>query len=100
MGLKEATHLRWGEPEPHLYFRGTEPIDGVWFSPNLEVISTVQLFFHKRVGDHRSVLVDITTKLAIGKQEFRENSTLMHADSAPGTSVQGQNISPTWRTRC
>jgi hypothetical protein len=27
--------------------------------------------FHKGVGDHRLILVDITTELAIGEQEFR-----------------------------
>jgi hypothetical protein len=32
---------------------------------------TLQLSFHEGVGDHRSVIVDITTALAIGKQEFR-----------------------------
>jgi hypothetical protein len=70
IGLEEAIHSRWGEPEPHTYFRATEPIDGVWHSPNLEVISTVRLSFHKGGGDHRLVLVNIPTGSAIKKQEF------------------------------
>ncbi len=70
MGLKEATHPRWGELEPHTYFRGTEPINGVWHSSDLEVISTVHLLFHKGVGDHRLVLVNITTRSAIRKHKF------------------------------
>ncbi len=71
MGLAEATHQVWGTEEPRTYFQGTEPIDGVWHSYNQDVTSTLQLSFHEGVGDHRSVIVDITTALAIGKQEFR-----------------------------
>ncbi len=71
MGLMEVTHHGWGNEEPHTYFRGTEPIDGMWHSYQLVTTSTTQLSFHERVGDHRSVLVNITTDLAIGKQEFR-----------------------------
>ncbi len=53
MGLMEATHPRWDtDDEPHTYFRGTEPIDGVWHSQSLEVVSTMQLLFHEGAGDH------------------------------------------------
>ncbi len=31
----------------------------------------MQLSFHEGVGDHRTALVDVTTFLAIGKQEFK-----------------------------
>jgi hypothetical protein len=71
MGLAEATHQVWRTKEPHTYFQGTEPIDGVWHSHNLNVTLTLQLSFHKGAGDHQSVIVDITTASAIGKQKFR-----------------------------
>ncbi len=71
MGLAEATHQVWGTEEPRTYFRGMEPIEGVWDSHNLDVTSMLQLSFHEGVGDHQSVIVDITTALAIGKQDFR-----------------------------
>jgi hypothetical protein len=70
MGLQEATQANWGSLEPHTYVSGTEPIEGVWFLPELEITSRIQLFFHKGVGDHRIVLVDVSTVSAIGKQEF------------------------------
>jgi hypothetical protein len=54
-----------------MYFRWTEPIDDVWPSHQLVITFTMQLSFHEGVGDHRSVLVTITTDLAIEKQEFR-----------------------------
>jgi hypothetical protein len=57
--FQEATHATWGDREPHTYVRGTEPIRGVWFS---------QI---RQVGNHRSVLVSVSTLSAIGKQEFQ-----------------------------
>jgi hypothetical protein len=71
MGLQEATQTNWGASELHTYVRGAEPINAVWFLPESNITSTMQLSFHKGVGDHRTVLVDISTKSAIGKQEFR-----------------------------
>jgi hypothetical protein len=35
------------------------------------VSGIVQLSFHKGVGNHQTVLVNVTTRLAIGQQEFR-----------------------------
>jgi hypothetical protein len=70
MGLLEATHTSWGVTEPNTYIRGNEPTNGVWFTPDLEVMCTTQLLFHEGVGDHCSVIVDISTKSAIGKQDF------------------------------
>ncbi len=71
MGLQKATQTNWGVSEPHMYVREVEPIDAVWFSLELDITSTMQLSFHEGVGDHGTVLVDIATKLAIGKPEFR-----------------------------
>jgi hypothetical protein len=85
MGLREAMHSQWGETEPHTYVRGLEPINAVWHSQDLEVTSTLQLSFHKGVGDHCSVLVDITAHSAIGKQGFK----VVHPH---GRSLSSQNI--------
>jgi hypothetical protein len=71
MGLEEAMHQHWGDIKPHTYMGGKEPIDAVFHTPDLEVTSTLQLSFHKGVEDHRTVLVDISTWSAIGKQEFQ-----------------------------
>jgi hypothetical protein len=46
MGLQGATHTTWGDMELHTYVRGTEPIDGLWFLPELDITSVVQLSFH------------------------------------------------------
>jgi hypothetical protein len=68
--LEEATHQHWGDIKPHTYVRGKEPIDAVFHSPDLKVTSTMQLSLHEGVGDLWTVLVDISTWSAIGKQEF------------------------------
>jgi hypothetical protein len=71
MGLVEAMHQHWGTVEPHTFIGGVDPIDWVWHTPDLEVSALVQLSFHEGLGDHRTVLVDITMQSAIGKHEFR-----------------------------
>ncbi len=78
----------WGSLEPHTYVRGTKLIDGVWFLPELEITLTIQLSFHKGVGDHRTVLVDVSTASAIGKQEFRVVQP--HARQLSSTNVRAQ----------
>ncbi len=71
MGPVEVMHQHWGAVKPHIFIGRVDSIDGVWHTPDLEVSVLVQLSFHKGVGDHRTVLVDITTRSAIGKHEFR-----------------------------
>jgi hypothetical protein len=71
MGLREATHSKWEGTELRTYIRGSEPIDAVWHSQDLDLVSTLQLSFHEGVGNHCLVLVDIATQSAIGKQEFK-----------------------------
>ncbi len=50
--------------------QSSKPINAIWFLPELTITSTMQLSFHEGVGDHRTVLVNISAKSAIGKQEF------------------------------
>jgi hypothetical protein len=88
MGLQEATQTNWGSLELHTYGRGTEPIDGVWFLPELEITSTIQLSFHEGVGEHRTVLVDVSTVSAIGKYEFR--MVQPHARQLSSTNIQAR----------
>ena len=71
MGLIEATHQYWGNKEPHTFIGGVELINEVWHTAGLEVSAVVQLLFRKGLGDHRTVLVDITTHSAIGKHDFK-----------------------------
>jgi hypothetical protein len=72
LGLQEATHKRWEDLEPCTFVYGNgKPINSVYHTPGLITIALMQLSFHQGVGDHRTVLVDISTDLAIGKFEKR-----------------------------
>jgi hypothetical protein len=71
MGLEEATHKHWDGIKPHTYVGGKEPIDAVFHSPDLNITATMQLSFYEGLGDHCTVLVDISTWSAVGQQEFK-----------------------------
>jgi hypothetical protein len=98
MGLIEATHQNWGNVEPHTFIGGVGPINGVWHTPDLEVSAVLQLSFHEGLGDHCTVLVDVTTHSAIGKHEFkvirpntcRLNSTNTRVRSRYISHLEGQ----------
>ncbi len=66
LGLQEATNPSWGPTEPNTHISGSIPIDGVYHSSNLEITSTIMLSFHEGVGDHRTTLVDVTTRSLLG----------------------------------
>ncbi len=70
LGLQEATHTHWDGPEPQTFvYRDGHPIDGVYHTPDLEIALLILLSFHERVGDHQTVIINITTSSAIGKFE-------------------------------
>ena len=72
LGLVEATHNHWPSGvEPRTYIRGRGPIDAVYHTPSLEVSAVMQLSFHEGVGDHRTVIVDMTSRSMIGKDSFK-----------------------------
>jgi hypothetical protein len=92
MGFVEATHQHWGTEEPHTFIGGVDPIDGVWHTPDLEVSALVQLSFHEGLGDHRTVLVDVTTQSAIRKHEFRVVRPEARRLNSTNTSVRSRYL--------
>ena len=68
IGLAEATHRFWpAGTEPNTHFRGSQPIDGIYVSPDIEVSSFLSLSFHEGVGDHRTMIIDFTSSSMIGR---------------------------------
>ena len=56
IGLKEITSKFWPiGTEPHTHFRGSQPIDGIYVSLEIEATSLLSLSFHEGVGDHRTM---------------------------------------------
>jgi hypothetical protein len=72
LDLQEVTHKHWEDLEPCTFVYGNgKPINGVYHTPDLTIMALMQLSLHKGVGDHRTVLVDISIESAIGKFERR-----------------------------
>lgn len=70
-GLSEVSHTRWGGTEPKTFARGSKPIDGIYISPELEVMSIMILPFDESIGDHRTMIIDISTRSAVGQQQYK-----------------------------
>ena len=70
-GLSEVSHTRWGGTEPNTFARGSQPIDGIYISQELEIMSIVILPFDESIGDHRTMIIDISTRSAVGQQQYK-----------------------------
>jgi hypothetical protein len=71
LGLVEATNKVSQDEEPYTFVFGRSPIDIVYHTPDLEVAGVTLLSFHKSMGNHCTILVDITTCSAISLQEHK-----------------------------
>ncbi len=71
LGLVEALHNSWDTYEPNTHVSGSKPIDGIYHSSNLEITSSMMLSFHEGVGDHRTLLNDITARSLLGTDGFK-----------------------------
>ena len=68
--IREISHTFWPPGEcPHTFEFGSLPIDAIYATPDLEISNFLALSFHESVGDHRTMLVDITMTSAIGKTQ-------------------------------
>ena len=66
--LCKVGHKFWPENMiPHTHADGSLPIDGIFATPDLDVTNFLALSFHESVGDHRTMIVEITTSSAIGR---------------------------------
>ena len=66
LDLTEAVHAQTEERGPNTHNRGSEPIDGIWYTPELELVSASYLPFDGSLGDHRPVVADFTQRSVLG----------------------------------
>ena len=71
LGLEEVSHRAWGDTPPNTHIRGKIPIDGVWASSTMYIVGFKILGFCSSLGDHRGMILDVTTQSLIGKYEHR-----------------------------
>ncbi len=88
LGLIEATNKVWQDEEPHTFVFGRSSINGVYHTIDLEVAGVTLLSFHEIVGDHCTILVDITTCSAIGQQVHQ----IVHPSAQRLTTKNKQSV--------
>ena len=71
LDLVEISHKYQGGTEPNTFIEGSKPIDGVWALCDLEIGGFKMLPFSKSVGDHRTMIFDVSTHSLTGKFEYR-----------------------------
>ena len=64
--LKEAVHAQTPGYGPKTHFRGSQLIDGIWYTPDLELMGASYLPFDADMGDHRPVMADFTEQSLLG----------------------------------
>jgi hypothetical protein len=69
--LEEFTHIYWGLPPPYTHISGLSPINGGYKSPKIEIVQLGRLLFAKSPGEHRSFIIDISTRLLIGDFKYK-----------------------------
>ena len=89
LGLVEVTHRLWGDTPPHTFIDGSMPIDGVFASPELEVTNSLMLSFHESVGDHRSIIIEVSTRSMLGQHQ----SSIVRPTTRRLTTKQPQSVS-------
>ena len=71
LDLEEISSRAWGFEEPNTFIDGHKPIDGVWASQCLEIGGFKLLSFGESIGDHRTMIFDVSTRSLLGKYEHR-----------------------------
>ncbi len=69
--LDKFTHNCWGPNKPYTYHSGKSPIDGRYKSPEVEVVDLAMLTFVESPGDHRSFVLDISTRSLLGVYRYK-----------------------------
>ena len=67
LGLREVVGDLTGKELGATFFRGKKPIDGVWASPEIEVVGACVMPVGFGVGDHRLFVADFRTVSMVGK---------------------------------
>ena len=72
-GMEEFSHKCWGSEPSRTHARGSGPIDGGYKSSELEILNLSMLNFVDSPGDHRSLLLDVSTRSMLGARRTPEH---------------------------
>ena len=65
--LEEFLHKYWGNKPPNTHVNDNISIDSVYKTPDVKVTAFCMLGFMESPGDHRSWLIEVTTRSMLGK---------------------------------
>ena len=71
LNLLEETYHHWGDVPPNSFVYGKDPIDCVLTTSDIKVSSTLIQPFIMSVGDHRTIILDVTALSMIGTYEYK-----------------------------
>jgi hypothetical protein len=64
--MHEFSHKCWGPVAPYTHINGSQPIDGGYKSPKIEVVNLAMLNFKDSLGDNRSLIFNVSTRFLLG----------------------------------
>ncbi len=67
LDMHEFSHKCWGPTQPYTHINGTQPIDGGYISSEIEVLNLAMLNFTDSPGNHRLLILDVSTRSLLGK---------------------------------
>ncbi len=71
LDLVEILHQAWGGIETNTHIDDTHPINEVWASRSLEVRGFKIFSFQESIGDHRTMIFDVTACSLIGVYKLK-----------------------------
>jgi hypothetical protein len=67
IGLFEVSHRYWDQgSEPNTHIAGSMSIDGIFTTNDVEMTNLISLPFNESVGDHRTMILEVSTASTIG----------------------------------
>jgi hypothetical protein len=69
--MHKFLHKCWGPVASYTHINGSQPINGGYKSPEIEVVNLAMLNFKDSPGDHRSLIVNISTRLLLGEFQHK-----------------------------
>ncbi len=71
LNLQEVILKQTGAPTGATFFRGSQPINGLWASDDLDISNACIMPFGYGVGDHRAFVLDILLQSLVGVNPVR-----------------------------
>ena len=71
VALEDLSHKYYGRTPPNTFIDGKVPIDAGHKTPDVEIKAFCMLSFMESTGEHRSWLIEITTRSMLGRERLK-----------------------------